>query len=201
MYSSNISYASNYSGIGAANSITSSQHSYLSNITRSEPPSNIYRGLVGMGQAVITSDKKLFTFGCGPCIGVAIDYRSSSNVRSYLLAHLQPEANLDVFCNTAASYFPDDLGSEMSVKTTTVPSKNTTEKDLQSNATSKIGNTLYHKYEYTDVSFSSSKKSAIQIDRNSSKTSDSSSSFDGDELSYMSQHMLQNSSDIRFFRV
>ncbi len=89
-------------------------------------PSNLQTGLVGMGQAVLykagSKVNDLFTFGCGPCIGVA--FSCTNGVR--LLAHLQPEANIKKFVQSIklADEIPDSMDVDIFIHIVTVKSSN-----------------------------------------------------------------------------
>lgn len=102
-------------------------------------PSNLDRGLVAMGEGVLLAPRqknkltRATTTGCGPCLGVAVTYRSDTT-QTALLAHLQPEADKKELAKQVAAHMPDDFHADMEIHIATAFSTDASAAEEQKSA-------------------------------------------------------------------
>lgn len=165
-------------------------------------PSNIDDGLVGMGQAIVREKGMgiLATFGCSPCIGFAITDNNKA-----MLAHLQPEADEDVFVDKLIAIFPDIVYADIHVVLTTKIEGAIGVREKQVKSLGMMRERLMDKYDFLvfdDETLTVSDVDSIAIDLENMKIIypyHNAKSFTLNDLAYMEQSMLANNRNIEIF--
>lgn len=182
--------------------------SELSNL-KQEGPSNISRGLVGMGQSIITEDKnaKLGTFGAGPCIAFGLKYTNGSNEKT-MLCHFNPESNVDEFFESVKDEFPDLKGATFDVIMTTVRGRG----DNEISSQEKMIDSIYQNIMGMSVMFTDEKeeilsdKSGLIFRNGNFEAVDDDSvmdylggGFSASDCMYQEKHMFNDASKMKVF--
>ncbi|WP_276643235.1 hypothetical protein [Siccibacter turicensis] len=183
-------------------------HPGASAVQGSEAPENLKKGLLGMGQvALLEGDNtKMETGGCGPCIGVGITYRSNTGEVSGLLAHLQPEADIDDFAANVRHAFDDHFESEIKLTLATTLDQDKGVASDQQLRLDKLQNSLKSQYDFLDLDDEnihvSTSHSSLSVDVAKQEIrlgQDTENDFSKDDMDYMQRHMLNGSSSLRYF--
>lgn len=133
-------------------------------------PANIDRGLVGMGQlsATVTQYKQLGTFGCSPCIALAICAKNKANQNIKILAHLQPECSIENLMKQLKPLLTefDNVSSVINIHLVTDLDAKPETSDAQTRCSSKIFDALLNNFECIteDEIHQTFDKSAVIID-------------------------------------
>ncbi|EKK0140598.1 hypothetical protein PJ612_004236 [Salmonella enterica] len=171
-------------------------------------PDNLSRGLSGMGQAVYLrgNNKKMETGGCGPCIGLAITYQSVNGDKSGLLAHLQPESELDEFIKNIRFIFDDQFEAKMNITLTTVLDENKEVADKQERRLQDIQDGINQQFDFlyidNDNITVSTIHSALSVDIDSMSAElkqYTDEKFNATDIDYMNAHMVNDSHSLHYF--
>ncbi|MGY4730744.1 hypothetical protein [Burkholderia pyrrocinia] len=163
-----------------------------------------------MGQALLLSDTpesfpRASTTGCGPCLGVAVIYRSNQTARA-ILAHLQPEADHAVFAEKILAVFPDDVCADVQLHITTTKSDVSDVAERQQSSFERLISEIAEKYDYVvfdDDNVLRHDSPSLSVDMATLQVSTSllgSAEFSGADLDYMEAQMKRDAASLHYFR-